>query len=150
MRVSKMSLQQYLALWRWESEHTFIKKHTNEPGLCKKNFVFHQIRRLPSYSRSPLIEKMQRTVFNWYSLPTDRIVQLEFSIIIQCFFRLIRISRMCCVHKCLSCITRSERAEPCLGAWLLASDRPMRVQLFTALIRSAEPEPEERLRQWRN
>ena len=49
-----MSLQQYLALWRWESEHTFIKKHTNEPGLCKEKFIFHQIRGLPSYSRSPL------------------------------------------------------------------------------------------------
>ena len=50
-----MSLQQYLALWRWESEHTFINPHTNEPGLGKEKFNFHQIRRLPSYSRSPFI-----------------------------------------------------------------------------------------------
>ena len=65
-----MSLQQYLALWRWESEHTFINPHTNEPGLGKEKFNFHQIRRLPSYSRSPLNKlcKMLKVFF----LPVKR------------------------------------------------------------------------------
>ena len=58
-----MSLQQYLALWRWESEHTFINPHTNEPGLGKEKFNFHQIRRLPTYSRSPLLNKSHFFIF---------------------------------------------------------------------------------------
>ena len=58
-----MSLQQYLALWRWESEHTFINPHTNEPGLGKEKFNFHQIRRLPSYSRSPFLKV--NIIYRW-------------------------------------------------------------------------------------
>ncbi len=40
----KMPLQQYLALWRWAFEHTFI---------CAKNIIFGWIRQLRSLARFP-------------------------------------------------------------------------------------------------
>ena len=39
VRVSDMSLQQYLLNITNESEHIFINPQANEPSLCKKNLI---------------------------------------------------------------------------------------------------------------